>query len=297
MSHKKYRAETNCLNCGAEVLGKFCQNCGQENIETRENFFHIIGHFVSDYLHFDSKFFRSLIPLFTKPGFLTRQYWDGKRVGYIHPLRLFFFITIIFVISTSIFYNRFGNEMKNSMIRGDSVLAKLDTTFLLSLPDSQKISVKGWRDSTTVAGLRNSIATESRQIGKMRLGMDLVFKNLKYVTFLLLPVYALIFKLLFIRRKSFYVDHVVYTMHLQTFVYFLFGVLVWLPFVIQMDLNLLRQIAFFVIFAYVGLSLHRLYRQQWWKTIIKSFVATVMLFFITVLTIVAIAMTDAIFIQ
>jgi hypothetical protein len=49
MSHKKYRKETNCLNCGAEVKGKFCSECGQENIETHEKFFHITGHFLSDY--------------------------------------------------------------------------------------------------------------------------------------------------------------------------------------------------------------------------------------------------------
>jgi hypothetical protein len=297
MSHKKYRAETNCLNCGTQVLGKFCQNCGQENIEVRENFFHIIGHFISDYLHFDSKFFRSLIPLFTKPGFLTRQYWDGKRVEYIHPLRLFFFITIIFMVSTSYFYNRFGSEMKSSIIQGDTVMAKLDTAYLFTLPDSQKISHPPWRDSITVAELRSLVKKENRQISKIHTGMDLVFKNLKYITFLLLPVYALIFKLLFIRRKSFYVDHVVYAMHLQTFVYFFFGILLLLPFVVPISLELLRRIAFFVIFIYIGFSLHRLYHQQWWKTILKSFVATVLLFFVTALTIILTAVSDAIFIQ
>src|SRR3954467_15567727 len=104
MSHKNYRQETNCLNCGAEVTGKFCSNCGQENLETKENFFHLVGHFISDYFHFDSQLFRSLIPLFTKPGFLTQEYWAGRRTRYIHPLRLFFFVTIVFVLSTNAFY-------------------------------------------------------------------------------------------------------------------------------------------------------------------------------------------------
>src|SRR5436190_13319548 len=117
MSHKKYRSETTCLNCGTEVSKKFCPECGQENLETRENFFHLVGHFVSDYFHFDSKFFRSLAPLFAKPGFLTKEYWQGRRVHYIHPLRLFFFVTIIFMISTTVFYKQFGAEMKSRMTR------------------------------------------------------------------------------------------------------------------------------------------------------------------------------------
>ena len=38
MSHQKERVEKNCLNCNAEVQGRFCQVCGQENIETKESF-------------------------------------------------------------------------------------------------------------------------------------------------------------------------------------------------------------------------------------------------------------------
>src|SRR5688500_1590968 len=106
MSHKKYRAETNCLNCGTEVLGRFCQNCGQENIEIKENFFHMVTHVMGDFFHFDSKFFRSLKPLFIKPGFLTREFWDGKRMQYIHPLRLFFFVTIVMVIIANAYYKK-----------------------------------------------------------------------------------------------------------------------------------------------------------------------------------------------
>jgi hypothetical protein len=187
--------------------------------------------------------------------------------------------------------------MKKSMVRGDSAFAKIDTAYLSTLSDSFKIKLPGKPDSLTVAEVRESKIREARQINKLRSGMDLVFTNLKYVTFLLLPVYALIFKLLYIRRKSFYVDHVVYTLHLQTFVYFLFGVLLWLPFLLSISLELLRQISFLAIFVYTGFSLHRLYRQKWWKTVLKSFLATVMLFLVTVLTIIAIALVDAIFIQ
>jgi hypothetical protein len=116
MSHKKYRAETNCLNCGTEVLGRFCQNCGQENIEAKENFVHMVTHVIGDFFHFDSKFFRSLVPLFTKPGFLTREYWDGRRVRYIHPLRLFFFVTIVMVIIANAYYRKFEQQIKSEKI-------------------------------------------------------------------------------------------------------------------------------------------------------------------------------------
>ncbi|HYG20736.1 MAG TPA: DUF3667 domain-containing protein [Ohtaekwangia sp.] len=297
MSHKKYRQETNCLNCGSEVLGKFCQNCGQENIETRENFFHLVGHFIADYLHFDSKFFRSLIPLFTRPGFLTKEYWEGRRVRYIHPLRLFFFITIVFMIANSYFYHRYGDTMKKSMVRGDRMFEGLDTVQLSSLADTVTIKLANREDSITVRELRNNMRENRQQVAKLNAGIDMVFTNLKYITFFLLPVYALVFKLIYIRRKSYYVDHVVYTLHLQTFVYVLFAILMLLPFLFSISLENVRRLAALSIVLYVGFSLHYLYRQAWWKTILKSVIATFLLFFVTIAAIIVIALADAFFIH
>jgi hypothetical protein len=277
------------------VTGKFCPNCGQENLETKENFFHLASHFIADYFHYDSKFFRSLIPLFIKPGFLTREYWDGKRVQYIHPLRLFFFITIIFIIVTTYFYSRFGDEMKSRVIDKDKTLIHLDTSRYASMKPSDKIFFN--RDSVTVQAMRKALQTEKRQMGKIRTGIDHVFVNLKYVMFLLLPLYAIVFKVLYRKQRLFYVDHLVYAMHLQCFAYVVLGVLFMLPFVMPISLLILRQIAFFVILLYIMISVHNLYHQKLWKTIVKSLLATTAIFFMTVLSIAIVATIDAIFIQ
>lgn len=279
MSHKRYRSENNCLNCGTQVIGHFCHQCGQENLDTRENFFHLVGHFVSDYFHFDSKFFRSLIPLFLRPGFLTKEYWEGRRVHYIHPLRLFFFVTIIFIIASTAFYHRFGDEIKSNIQQS-----------------AQESFLKP--GETSAEGRKTKITeTQGRIIKKLQRGLDVVFQNLKYVTFFLLPVYALIFKLLYVRRKPFYVDHLIYAMHLEIFVYILFSIMLTLPLIFTISLNAIRQISFIILFVYVGFSLHYLYRQSWWKTFIKSVIATVSIFFVTTLTILLVALLDAMFIE
>lgn len=297
MSHRKYRAETNCLNCGAEVKGKFCPECGQANIETRENFFHLVGHFISDYLHFDNKFFKSLLYLFTKPGFLTRQYWEGKRVRYIQPLRLFFFITVIFVLVTTSFYHRFGDELKSRMIHSDSTFIKYDTTRLAGLNDSTEIYVPSAKDTLTVKEIKESKVKEARMLKKMRSGVDSFFIYLKYVMFFLLPVYALLFKLLYIRRKTFYVDQLVYVMHLQSFAFCVLMILLFLPFIFPESLTILQRIVMVAIFVYVGLSFRYLYMQPWWKTILKSLIATFLLFFVTIITMVIFAGVDAMYFQ
>lgn len=297
MSHKKYRTETNCLNCGAEVLGKFCPECGQENIETRENFFHMMGHFLADYFHFDSKFFRSLIPLFIRPGFLTKEYWEGRRSHYIHPLRIFFFITILFMISTSFFYKKFGNEFKSKIMTPDSTLIALDTTYLNSLSDTAKLYIPSHHDSLTVKEIKEEKVRDVRQMSKINKGIDNVFVNLKYVTFFLLPVYALFFKILYRRRRPFYVDHLIYAMHLLTFAYCLFSVTLLLPWIFPMGIETMRQISVGIILIYIGFSLHYLYHQPWWKTLLKTLIAGFLLVFTTMFVIMGVAVADAIFVQ
>ena len=98
MSHLKERTEKNCLNCNAEVTGKFCSVCGQENIEPAESAWHLITHFFNDITHFDGKFFSSLKYLIFKPGFLSSEYKMGRRASYLNPVRMYVFTSAIFFL-------------------------------------------------------------------------------------------------------------------------------------------------------------------------------------------------------
>jgi hypothetical protein len=95
---KHYRHENDCLNCGAELQGKFCHACGQENLQIKESFGHMMNHAISDYFHFDHQFFHTLKPLFLKPGLLTNQYMAGKRVQFLHPVKMYIFISLVYFV-------------------------------------------------------------------------------------------------------------------------------------------------------------------------------------------------------
>lgn len=95
---KHYRHENDCLNCGTELQGKYCHNCGQENLEIKESFGHMMGHAVSDYFHFDHQFFHTLKPLLFKPGKLTNEYMAGHRAQYLHPIKMYIFISVVFFL-------------------------------------------------------------------------------------------------------------------------------------------------------------------------------------------------------
>jgi len=104
VSHTPLRKETDCLNCGATVQGRYCHVCGQENTEPKETFWHMFTHFFYDITHFDGSFFVTLKDLLFKPGFLSREYMLGRRKKYLHPVRMYVFTSAVFFL---VFFSMF----------------------------------------------------------------------------------------------------------------------------------------------------------------------------------------------
>lgn len=107
MSHARERSEQDCLNCGTIVAGRFCQQCGQENIELKESVWDLVTHFFNDITHFHGKFFSTVWHLLTKPGFLSKEYVEGRRARYLHPIRLYVFTSAFFFI---VFFTLFSSN-------------------------------------------------------------------------------------------------------------------------------------------------------------------------------------------
>lgn len=109
MSHSKERAEKDCLNCGAVVQGRYCQACGQENVEPKESAWGLVTHFFYDITHFDGKFFSTLGLLLRKPGFLSKEYARGRRASYLNPVRMYIFTSAFFFILFFSFFYKLGD--------------------------------------------------------------------------------------------------------------------------------------------------------------------------------------------
>ena len=78
----------------------FCPSCGQE-VKLDQSLGSLLTHFLNDYFTFDSKIIRSVLPLISKPAFLTIEYLRGRRVQYIAPFRLFIFLSLILFLLIS----------------------------------------------------------------------------------------------------------------------------------------------------------------------------------------------------
>ena len=78
------------------MAGPFCAQCGQAAVDYRRSFRHVIVDILDSFLNWDSKFFATIGWLIARPWHLTNQFLVGRRVRYVHPLRLYLLVSILF---------------------------------------------------------------------------------------------------------------------------------------------------------------------------------------------------------
>ena len=84
-----------CRNCGTPLLGAHCYACGQPVKGLVRPLGNLFGDLLDSVFNIDTRIVRTVGPLFARPGFLTTEYFAGRQVRYVTPVRLFFFLAII----------------------------------------------------------------------------------------------------------------------------------------------------------------------------------------------------------
>ncbi|UGB38338.1 DUF3667 domain-containing protein [Frateuria soli] len=84
-----------CANCGTPLEGEFCHHCGQSVHSVLKPVHHMLEDGMDMFLHVDGRIFHTVPPLFTRPGFLTLEYFGGRRQRYVAPFRLMFVLCLL----------------------------------------------------------------------------------------------------------------------------------------------------------------------------------------------------------
>ena len=125
MSHSKKKKDPVCLNCNTGLVGNFCHVCGQQDTELHDSFWHLCYHFFHDLTHIEAKWFNTMKYLIIRPGFLSKEYLKGRRVNYLHPIRMYIITSaFFFILFFTFFHSRHsdaGNIGHNNQAMGDSV--------------------------------------------------------------------------------------------------------------------------------------------------------------------------------
>ena len=297
MSHGKERHEKICLNCNAELHGRYCHLCGQENIEPKETVWGLVTHFFYDITHFDGKFFATTKTLIAKPGFLPREYMIGRRARYLHPIRMYVFSSaLFFLVFFSIFHvshvpGTFDEdeeqETKVSISGVDVRSVQQYDSIQASLPPAKRDSWLERRLTRRNIELKQRYKNDDQLFAKELLNKFI--HTFPYLLFLSLPLYALFLKLLYIRHKEYYyTDHGIFLIYLYIFTFII--MLLYFSFDKLDDIRGLKWlwvlklgvIVYGVWYAYK--AMRRFYRQGRGKTLLKftalNFLAIVSLIFL-----------------
>src|SRR3954471_8943573 len=87
-----------CLNCGAPLAGPFCSECGQRDIPPYPSTRELAVDAISEFSGWDGRLASTIRALVTKPGMLTLEFLEGRRVRYISPLRLYLTASVIYFL-------------------------------------------------------------------------------------------------------------------------------------------------------------------------------------------------------
>ncbi len=225
-----------CMNCGAVLAGPYCHVCGQEDEPRVVPFRRAMGEFLGDVSNLDSRVYRTLKLLVVRPGALTLEYVRGRRVRYLPPLRLYLAASVIyFALAALIAPGRVGpvvtgdaagRRVGSLAAREDSARAApgeaagADTTagagggqYRLSLPGVEA-EARGSIPGPIQAFLRRA-AEDPEGVNRAVRAM------LPRLMFLLVPAFAWILRGIYARSGAFYVQHLVFALHLHTVAFLL----------------------------------------------------------------------------
>jgi hypothetical protein len=91
-----------CVNCGAGLLGRFCHACGEKQLGPRDrSLLHYFGGLIEAVLNLEGKLLKTVLTLVRRPGQLTADYWQGRRVPYMKPLPLFLLANVLYFLLAS----------------------------------------------------------------------------------------------------------------------------------------------------------------------------------------------------
>jgi hypothetical protein len=142
--------ETHCLNCGTELVGKFCHACGQ-HANVRRTLTSLAQDFVVGMLNFEGKIWRTLPLLAWKPGELTRRYIHGQRASFISPIALFLFSVFLMFAAAELTKTGFGQGPVPPVAKTDLANEiRADQAKLANLQEQRAARLKAGRSTESV---------------------------------------------------------------------------------------------------------------------------------------------------
>jgi len=283
------RREQECMNCGHRNSGKYCSICGQSFGTSAKPMKEIFSDIASIF-SLDASIYKTIIPFLIQPGFLSKEFLDGKRKKYLSPIRLYLFMSILFFFIAGIYTKNRPDNPNSSIVLGPDQNSEVSSEEPsgTSKSKSREFVFQGNSSSDKITQIDSTQidSTGVEESGKFEesalkaadnrdLFVANLMKNISYSLFLLMPVFAFLLQLFYIRRKHFYVEHLIFSVNFHSFILLILSIVVGIHLIFKEHASF-SNILLLAIPVYGIAGMMRFYKQGFFKTFLKSFlIATI----------------------
>ena len=266
IGRKKPRPD-HCVNCKSPATGKFCAECGQEIKDHSVALGPLLSDALAEFASWDSKLFRTSVPLLTRPGFLTNEYNAGHRVPFLSPLKLYLTISVLFFLILPFRMHTADIVTVNPKPGASPIGLTVGGSGEKPLPataagyDAQQRALPPAKRDSRFEQLVSRGALRARQSPQSF--VSALVGDIPKMMFFLLPLFAVMLKLLYWRPKRLYVEHLIFLLHTHAFAFLLLTPLLFLH-----PAWLLGSISL-ALAVYVLAAMRAVYKQSWPATIVK----------------------------
>jgi hypothetical protein len=251
-----------CLNCGAELRGRFCSACGQRDVPPAPTLREMIGEAWQEFTVLDKRLLATLGMLLRHPGALTLEVLAGRRQRYIKPLRLYLIVSVLFFLAAA-FAPPSPLARTTATMPGKEEI-KIDILEPRQLsPEEQKVALaNAERAPRLMRPLFRRLVMDPA--GFRRNMFDLLPK----VVFALVPVFSMIVALFYRRPFS---HHLVFGLHLHAAVFAVLTVRRVANFSGSLVVvGIVESLAMVFIAVYSLRAFRRVYGDSWPRVLLKS---------------------------
>jgi len=273
----------NCKNCQdpLEKDAQFCDNCGAKIITNRITFKFLVSE-IFFAIGIESLYFNTLKKMFLAPQEVLNEYINGVRKRYINP---FAYLAVGAALSLLVF-----NYFADDFIEIQSSVNKENITKLQHIANRDLSSISNISD-VELQQLKQQQQTAQLQLQFQVQWTKLLLKYLNLITFLFLPVYALISKWTY-RKPYNYGEHIVMNAYLQGTTMYI-SIITF--FIAMVSHPLVYTLSMLVYILYYLFAFSKLYKHSFKTTILKllRFIVVFIIVFILLIIIAAILLVAA----
>jgi len=298
------------------LRGAFCHSCGQKDDDYRRPLLTLTNEFLGDVFQWDSRVLRSIVPFLLIPGNLTRAYMRGRRQQYVSPLRLYLVISIAFFLALAASDRAIVgftlSDPRNLLEDFPELSERFEEVDPQYLDWAQYVEVGMFVDPDVRAELPRIPVEdvveffEGTSFGDalipLFLGYNAAIEDPRIfnqvlndwvprLMVILVPFFALILSALYVRRRVWFIDHLVFSLHFHSFMFAVLLLMLALSAWFGVTLKGLGAAFMFVAMMaiYLFIAMWRTYRGSFFKAVIKFMILgsvyinvfIVSLFFIT----------------